>query len=126
MEDYASQSSECEQKATIAEREVDDMKKAEYMQQYIGHVFDGIISSVNSFGFFVELDNTVDGLVHISSLDGYYTFMPNMMSLVSENGNKYTIGDSVTIKVVGANKLEGTVDFNVFKPKKKIRKRVWM
>ena len=126
MEDYALQSSECEQKATIAEREVDDMKKAEYMQQYIGHVFDGIISSVNSFGFFVELDNTVEGLVHISSLDGYYTFMPNMMSLVSENGNKYTIGDSVTIKVVGANKLEGTVDFNVFKPKKKIRKRVWM
>ena len=62
MEDYALQSSECEQKATIAEREVDDMKKAEYMQQYIGHVFDGLISSVNSFGFFVELDNTVEGL----------------------------------------------------------------
>ena len=125
--DIALQASECEDKATYSERDVLDMKKAEYMQGFIGKCFDGIISSVTNFGFFVKLDNTIEGLVHISSLtDDYYTYIPEMMCLQGSSKQKrYTLGDKVKIKVIGANKEEGTVDFQIFKPRKK-RKQVWM
>lgn len=127
MDDIASQASECEEKATYSERDVLDMKKAEYMQNFVGQYFDGIISSVTNFGFFVKLDNTIEGLVHITSLnDDYYNYIPSMMCLQGRSIQKcYTLGDKVRIKVVGANKEEGTVDFNIVKPRKK-RKQVWM
>lgn len=125
--DAALQSSECEDKATYAQRDVLDMKKAEYMQNFVGQYFDGIISSVTNFGFFVKLDNTVEGLVHVTSLsDDHYTYVPMMMCLQGrEKQKRYTLGDKVRIKVIGANKEEGTVDFKVVVPRKK-RKQVWM
>ena len=125
--DASLQSSECEDKATYAQRDVLDMKKAEYMQNFVGQYFDGIISSVTNFGFFVKLDNTVEGLVHVTSLsDDHYTYVPMMMCLQGrEKQKRYTLGDKVRIKVIGANKEEGTVDFKIVVPRKK-RKQVWM
>ncbi|MCI5773233.1 MAG: ribonuclease R [Erysipelotrichaceae bacterium] len=127
VDDAAMQASEREDKATYAERDVVDMKKAEYMQNFVGQYFDGIISSVTNFGFFVKLDNTVEGLVHVTSLsDDHYTYIPTMMCLQGKSKQKrYTLGDKVRIKVIGANKEEGTVDFKVVVPRKK-RKQVWM
>ncbi|MCM0648405.1 ribonuclease R [Clostridium swellfunianum] len=100
--EYASkQSSEMERVAQDAEREVDDLKKAEYMSDRIGQEFDGIISSVTNFGFFVELPNTIEGLVHISDLDDdYYVYDEKRLSLIGERTKKiYRLGDEVKIKV---------------------------
>jgi len=105
--------SEREVAAVEAEREVLDMKMAEYMEDHIGEEYEGIISGVTNFGLFIELPNLVEGLVHISSLKGFYNHVPELLSLVSENNIKYTIGDSVKIKVVGASKEARTIDFEI-------------
>ena len=107
------QASEREVEAIEAEREVLDMKMAEYMMSHIGEEYEGIISGVTNFGLFVELPNLVEGLVHISSLNGFYNYVPELLSLVSENNIKYTIGDTVKIKVVAANKEARTIDFEI-------------
>lgn len=99
--EYSSkQSSETERTAQQAEREVDDLKKAEYMTGKIGEEFEGVISSVTSFGIFVELPNTIEGLVHITALDDdYYVFDEGHLSLIGERTKKmYRLGDSVKIK----------------------------
>ncbi|MCM8711810.1 ribonuclease R [Clostridium sp. SYSU_GA19001] len=100
--EYASkQSSEMERVAQEAEREVDDLKKAEYMADRIGEVFDGIISSVTGFGVFVELPNTIEGLIHISDFDDdYYIFDEKKLSLIGEKTKKiYRLGDEAKVKV---------------------------
>lgn len=99
--DYASkQSSETERVAQEAEREVDDLKKAEYMQERIGQEFEGIVSSVTSFGMFVELPSTIEGLVHITALeDDYYVYDENHLALIGERTkNIYRLGDEVKVK----------------------------
>ena len=112
--EVADHSSDREQEAVSAEREVDDMKMAEYMERYINEEYEGIITTVTNFGFYVELPNLVEGLVHISSLKGFYNYVPELLSLISDNKKtKYTIGDKVRIKVVGANKKNRTIDFEV-------------
>lgn len=100
--EYASkQSSEMERLAEDAEREVDDLKKAEYMKERIGEEFEGIISSVTNFGFFVELPNTIEGLVHISNLDDdYYVYDERHLTLMGERTKKiYRLGETIKIKV---------------------------
>jgi ribonuclease R len=111
----ADQSSVREQVAEEAERECLDMKKAEYMGQHIGEVFTGVISSVLSFGFFVELPNTVEGLVHVSSLvDDYYTFWEKEMVLFGQHTKKmYRIGDEVKVQVVKVDVDQRQVDFEI-------------
>ncbi len=110
----AEHSSEREQAAVEAEREVVDMKMAEYMESHIGEEYEGIITTVANFGFFVELPNLVEGLVHISTLNGFYNYVPDLLALVSnDKKTMYRIGDTVKIKVVGANKEESTIDFEV-------------
>lgn len=101
VETASKQSSETERTADDAEREVDDLKKAEYMSERIGQEFDGIVSSVTGFGIFVELPNTIEGLVHISDLaDDYYIFDEKHLSLLGERTKKiYRLGDKVKIKV---------------------------
>ena len=112
--DVATNSSETEVAATEAERDVLSMKMAEYMESHIGEEYSGIISGVTNFGFFVELENLVQGLVHISTLDGYYNYVPEILSLVREdNSKKYRIGDEVRIIVTAANKENSTIDFEV-------------
>lgn len=104
--DYAAvQSSEMERVAQEAEREVDDLKKAEYMAERIGEEYDGIVSSVTSFGMFVELPNTVEGLIHISALtDDYYVYDEKFLSLIGERTKKiYKLGDEVRIRVDRVN-----------------------
>lgn len=106
-------SSEAELNAQDAEREVDDLKKAQFMLDKIGDEFDGIVSSVASFGFFVELDNTVEGFVRVSDLkDDYYVYNEKDLSLTGERTKKvYRIGDSVRVKVAGVNTSLHEIDF---------------
>ena len=115
MKDYAVQSSVKERNAADAEWDVEDMKKAEYMTDRIGNIYEGIISTVTSFGFYVQLPDTVEGMVSIGSIKGdYYTFDADTYSLVGERTKKrYTIGQSVTIRVVAASKETSSIDFEV-------------
>lgn len=117
--DVADHSSETEVNSVEAERDVLDMKMAEYMESHIWEEYEGIISGVTNFGMFVELDNLIEGLVHISTLDGFYTYVPEMLSLISANKkNKYRIGDKVKIIVTNANKNQGIIDFELVKGEK--------
>jgi ribonuclease R len=111
----AKQSSEMERKAQDAEREVDDLKKAEYMQDKIGEEFEGIISSVTSFGVFVELSNTIEGLVHITDLDDdYYIFNEANLSLIGERTKKiYKLGDEVKVECVNVDIANREVFFRI-------------
>ncbi|MBU5591335.1 ribonuclease R [Clostridium sp. MSJ-4] len=116
--DYAAkQSSEMERIAEEAEREVDDMKKAEYMSEKIGEEFEGIISSVTTFGFFVQLPNTVEGLIHISSLDDdYYVYDERHLTLMGERTkNIFRLGDSVKIKVSRVDLANHDIYFDLIK-----------
>lgn len=110
-------SSEKERSSVEAEREVDDMKMAEYMEGHIGEEYTGMISSITNFGMFIELDNLVEGLVHINTLnDDFYHYDDYMNMLKGERTNKiYKLGDIVKIKVIGASKKERTVDFEIVK-----------
>ncbi len=109
---YAQTSSECEQIATKAERESEDMKMAEYMEARIGEVYKGIISGITNFGIFVRLDNTIEGLVRLESLDDYYIYNESNKSLVGKHNNKvYKLGDKVEIEVINANKERREIDF---------------
>ena len=113
------QTSECERAAIECEREVDDMKKAEYMQEHIGEEYEGIISSVLNFGMFVELPNLIEGLVRLDSMkDDVYTFDETTFT-VRGNKNKrgYRLGDKVRVKVIAASKEEHTIDFEIVKEK---------
>jgi len=115
MPAYAQQSSLRERVAEEAERESIDLKKAEYMSGHIGEVFRGVISGVKSFGFFVELDNTVEGLVHVSTLDDdYYRYDDRHLVLAGEHtGQTFRIGDEVKVRVAGVNIDERRVDFEL-------------
>jgi len=100
VEDASKQSSDTEKIAVEAEREVDDLKKAEYMSERIGEEFEGIISSVTNFGMFVELPNTIEGLVHISFLDvDYYSYDEKRILLIGERTKKvYRLGDELKVR----------------------------
>lgn len=109
-------SSERERASVDCEREVDDMKMAEYMEGHIGEEFVGMISSVMSFGMFVELDNLIEGLVPIKDMKDFFVYDEERMTLTGERSHiKYTIGDRVLIRVVRASKEEKTIDFEVLK-----------
>ncbi len=101
--------------AEEAERESADLKKAQYMKQFVGEVFDAVVSSVTSFGLFVELENTVEGLVHVSSMaDDYYEFDDRSFSLVGiHTGKTFRIGDQVKVQLVNVNVDEAKIDFEL-------------
>ncbi len=109
----ADQCSNRERIADEAERETNDLKMTQYMNERLGEEYEGIISSVTSFGVFVELDNTIEGLVHISSLtDDYYIYDEQNYCLIGERTNKtYKIGDLAKVKVVKANIAKKEIDF---------------
>lgn len=115
MADYARQSSERERIAVDAERETDALKKAEFMLDKVGEEFEGIISSVTNFGMFIELDNTVEGLIRLSDLsDDYYHYHEMQHSLIGERTSKiYRIGDEVKVRVARVNIAEHTIDFEM-------------
>lgn len=113
--DRARMSSEREKVATKAERDSEDMKKAEFMQDKIGQEYEGIVSSVTQFGIFVELENTVEGLIRFENLGNeYFIYDEDRKRLIGENSNKvYKIGDKVEIRVISANKLLRQIDFEI-------------
>ncbi len=114
-EERANQSSEREKVATKVEREAEDLKKAEYMEKRIGEEYEGIISSVTSFGIFVELENTVEGLIRFEDLgDEYFIYDEERKRLIGERTNTtYKIGDKVSIRVKKASKILRQIDFEL-------------
>lgn len=115
MGNIAQHTSSRERRAVDAERETDELKKAEYMEDKVGEEYDGIISSVTNFGLFVELPNTIEGLVHVSYMtDDYYRFDERQLAMIGERtANVYRIGDEITVRVVNVNKDERAIDFEI-------------
>jgi ribonuclease R len=115
MSDIAQQSSERERVAVEAERETDALKKAEFMLDKIGEEFEGIISSVTNFGIFVELGNTVEGLIRLSDLtDDYYHYHEMQHALIGERTSKiFRIGDEAKVRVARVNVADHTIDFEM-------------
>lgn len=115
MPEIADHTSKRERRAVDAERETDDLKKTEYMLDKVGEEYDGIISSVTNFGMFVELPNTIEGLVHVSAMnDDYYRFDERHLAMIGERTAKvFRIGDEITVKVINVNKDERAIDFEV-------------
>ena len=110
----AEHSSEKERSSVDCEREVEDMKMAEYMEKHIGEEFEGMISSVTSFGMFVELPNLIEGLVPIKDMPDFFHYDEERMTLTGEKSHiKYSIGEKVVVKVIRASKLDQTIDFEV-------------
>ncbi len=112
---YANQSSEREKVAQKVEREANDIKKAEFMQDKIGEEFEGIVSSITSFGMFVELESTVEGLIRFENLgDEYFIYDENRKTLTGEKTKTtYKIGDKVKIRVIHADKITRQIDFEI-------------
>ncbi|RDI41077.1 ribonuclease R [Falsibacillus pallidus] len=115
LPEIADHSSKMERRAVDAERETDEMKKAEYMLDKIGEEYDAIISSVTNFGMFVELPNTIEGLVHVSEMtDDYYRYDERQFAMIGERtANVFRIGDEITVRVVNVNKDEYSIDFEI-------------
>lgn len=108
--------SETERRADEAERETIKLKKTEYMQQHLGEVYEGVISGVTRWGAYVELPNTVEGLVHVSNMmDDHYEYVEDSYEMVGEHtGKTYRLGQPVKIKVLSVDKLSRTIDFTFF------------
>ena len=115
LPEVAKQSSSMERRADEAERETEKLKKVQYMEAYIGEEFEGIISSVTAWGMYVELPNTVEGMIHISKLTGdYYIYRENTCELVGEaTGRIYKIGMPVKIRVEDCDRFAKTIDFSL-------------
>ncbi|WEG14897.1 ribonuclease R [Pullulanibacillus sp. KACC 23026] len=115
LTEIAKHTSDMERRAVDAERETDDLKKAEFMLDKVGEEFEGVISGVTNFGLFVELPNTIEGLVHVSFLtDDYYHYVEEHMALIGERtGNVFRIGDGITVRVQHVNLDERSIDFEV-------------
>lgn len=110
--EIAKQTSSLERRAIEAEREVEAMKKAEFMQEFVGQEFDGVISSVVKFGLFVELPNTVEGLIHVTNLPEFFHYNERTLSLHGEkSGLVFRVGQPIRIKLERADKLTGEIDF---------------
>ncbi len=118
--EIAEHSSEKEVGSVNAERDVLDMKMAEYMESHIGEIYEGMITTVTNFGFFVELPNMVEGLVHVSTLKGdFYNYIPEKLALIGTNTKiQYRIGDAIRVKVISASKETAMIDFEIVSEQK--------
>ena len=115
LDEVAKHSSETERRADEAERETDKLKKMEYMEERIGEVFDGVISGVTVWGVYVELQNTVEGMIHVSKLPGdYYNYSESTYEMLGERtGRTFKLGEPVRIRVTGTERLTKTIDFEL-------------
>lgn len=113
VENVSMQSSAMEERADKAERDTDDLRKAQYMKKFLGEVYEGSISGITNFGLFVMLDNTVEGMIRLADMkDDYYEFDEKNYRLVGEHGGKiYTIGDKIKIQVANASQELRKIDF---------------
>lgn len=125
--EIAQHASAMERRAVDAERETDDLKKAQFMEDKVGEEFEGVISGVTNFGLFIELPNTIEGLVHVSYLtDDYYHYDEGAYAMIGERtGNVYRIGDEISIRVLNVNVDERAIDFEIvgMKPPKQRRRK---
>ena len=114
---YVTDHSSVKERSSIdCEREVEDMKMAEYMEGHIGETYTGMISTVTNFGMFIQLDNLIEGLVKINELNGFYDYNEESQMLIDEKThNMYRLGDKVVVKVVRASKEEKIIDFEIVK-----------
>lgn len=115
LPEVAKQSSEMERRADEAERETDKLKKTEYMQQHIGEVFEGVISSITSWGIYVELPNTIEGMIHVTDLrDDYYQYVESSYEMIGERtGRCFKLGQFLKVKCTAADKFMRTIDFEL-------------
>ena len=115
--DIANQSTKKEQDAIDCERDVEKMKKAEYMEDHIGEIYQGTISGVCEFGLFIELDNTVEGLARIEDLPGdHYLYSKDLNAMLGrKNKNKFVYGDRVKVEVIQASRETAQIDFRIIK-----------
>ena len=123
-ENYAKRASDCEKVATKVERDAEDIKKAEFMQNKIGEEYQGIISSITAFGMFVELPSTVEGLVRFENFNSreYFNYNEDLKILIGERtGKVYKIGDTVKIRVIEANKLFRKISFELIDESKELK-----
>ncbi|SDI43899.1 ribonuclease R [Natribacillus halophilus] len=126
LPDIAKHSSDMERRSVDAERDVDDLKKAEYMKDKIGEEFPAFVSGAANFGLFIRLENTIEGLVHVSHLtDDYYHYDERQYALIGERtANMFRIGDPVDVRVLDVNMDEPTIDFEIVgMPERKRRKQ---
>ena len=115
LPEVAKHSSETERRADEAERETDKLKKAEYMEERLGEVYEGVVSGITAWGIYVELPNTVEGLVHVSRLPGdYFYYNESKCEMIGEaTGRSYRLGMPVKVSVRAADRFSRTVDFDV-------------
>ena len=115
LPEVAKHSSETERRADEAERETDKLKKVEYMEERIGETYEGVISGVTNWGIYVELPNTVEGLVHVSRLSGdYYHYKQDSCEMVGDaTGKSYKLGMPVTVRVEDCDRFQRTIDFSI-------------
>ena len=111
VENAASQSTTRELAADTAEREIDKLYIAAYMEQFLGQEFDGEVSGVQAFGLFVALPNGAEGLIRVEALPGYYEYDDQKMVLFNRSGVRYTIGTPVRVRLIGASRASGQIDF---------------
>jgi ribonuclease R len=111
----AEQATDCEQRATEAERDIEDMYRCLLMMEHIGEEFDGVISTVMSFGLFIELPSTIEGLVHITNLpDDYYEYDEVAKALTgTRTGRRYRLGQAVRVRLVAADYVSRRIDFEL-------------
>lgn len=115
LEEVTKHSSETERRADEAERETIKLKKVEYMQERIGQVFEGVISGMTKWGMYVELSNTIEGLVHVVHMpDDHYDYYDSAHEMVGEHtGNVYKLGQKVSVRVIDTNRMMRTIDFEI-------------
>lgn len=115
LPEVAKESSRLERRADEAERETDKLKKVQYMEERIGEVFEGVVSGITAWGIYVELQSTVEGLVHVSRLPGdYYCYHEDTYEMVGETtGRAFSLGQPVTVRVAGTDRLLRTIDFDL-------------
>lgn len=115
LPEVAAHSSQTERRADEAERDVEKMKKAEYMEGHIGECFEGVISGITNWGFYVELPNTIEGMVHVANLydDRYYYREESYDMVGADTGKVYKLGQTVKIRVLGADKKSNEIDFEI-------------
>ena len=108
-------SSEMERRADEAERETMKLKKVEYMQQYVGEEFEGVISGMTKWGMYVELPNTVEGMVHVTNMtDDHYDYYDDRYEMIGVHTNKtYKLGQKVRVRVIGTDRFLRTIDFEI-------------
>ncbi len=115
LQEVTKHSSEMERRAEEAERETVKLKKVEYMEQYVGEEFEGVISGMTKWGMYVELDNTIEGMVHVSHMtDDHYDYYEDRYELAGAHTNKvYKLGQKIRIRVIGADRMLRTIDFEI-------------